>query len=209
MIRTSPRLSRRICLLLAGVLILASALALAACRSIVDPNGGDPTPAPAGPFPNEKQKQAILDIAEAFQESGDLWDEQNVLSMTKIEAYVYWLYNDELTADDSGFASIPAEQSDKRLGAYFGVEPVLRTGKRSDVSQDYYYSGSSYYVRVKPSAVTSSELTSLTEDADGGYTAKVELRDGSGVLAELIMTLRPNDDGESVRIYSAERLDGR
>lgn len=173
---------------------------LTACREKT-PAGDD------GVFPNESQTAAIMSIAEAFYEYGEDYDQQSALPISKVEQFIAYLFNDELTADESGFSAISADEADVRVKAYFDISPVLRTYKRSGVMQELYFQNNKYFIRVRPSAAEKTEIVSTNELEGGDYEVRVNVNGTDGGSAQLRFVFRPTQNG--VLVMSCERFDGK
>ncbi|MBQ5487573.1 MAG: hypothetical protein IIT70_01790 [Clostridia bacterium] len=151
----------------------------------------------------DEQIESIKQIAEAFFECGVEVDSESALPVTQMEAFVYYLYNDELTADASGFGSVPVDESDARIHSYFGFKPVLRTHKNNS-DQDFYYKNNYYYVRVGNSAADEIKLLSAEKADDGRIKASVDLK---GEDAAAILNFVFEQVGSDLRVIECTRLD--
>ena len=198
-IRTLPAV------LLAACFII-TALAFAGCGG---KNGGaTPAPVPGGSSElTDAQLKDVFAIAEAFLESGASMNSSSGIALSEIEKYVYHIYNGELEADGSGFAQVPAEEADARLMRYFGIAPMLRTGKRVGYTQGYYFENSSYFVRTNAPAAVNSELISCEKNDQGLYLAKVRSAKADGSVTEFSLTLSFAEEGHI--LMGCDRLEGR
>ena len=151
----------------------------------------------------DEQLASINKIAEAFFECGIEVDSESALPVSQIESFVNYLYNDELTAGENGYGSVPADDADARLYSYFGFKPVLRTRKNNS-DQDFYFQNDNYYVRVRQSAAGEIKLLSAEKTDDGKLTASVELK---GEDAAAVLNFVFEQAGNDLRVIECTRLD--
>ncbi|MBR3299566.1 MAG: hypothetical protein IKI64_10285 [Clostridia bacterium] len=152
---------------------------------------------------NEAQRSSILDLAEAFIECGLSYNADNALSISEIEKFIYYLYNDEFTGSDA-YSSIDASEALARIKMYFGIENILHTHKRGE-GQPFYYSDGKYYVSHKDGVVESFTIVSAEKDEDDHQTVKIDAacKDGTRVVLEMCFRI----EGDDTRILTCTRYD--
>lgn len=182
-----------------ALLFMAALFAAPACKK---PQQGEENTE----FPNEKQTANIIAIAEAFYEYGEEYGPEHALSFSELEKFVWYLYNGELTADASGFGSVPADEADARLRSFFGLSPVLRTYQRQDAEQNYYYKNDRYYIRVSGPSYERGGITSAVKNEDGTYSVRVSLFSDKGF--ETVLDFIFNVEGDDTRVVSVTRFEG-
>ena len=155
----------------------------------------------------KKQADNLLAAAEAFYESGVIWDEDTPLAITKNEEFVYYLYNGELTATEGAYAAVPAQEADARIEGLLGEKPALRTHKRAGQEQDYYFMDDNYYVRVNSPASSETKVLSCEKSEEGVYTARISLTGADGRVTELELTFSLHDD--QVKVSTCRRFEDR
>ncbi|MBR5947984.1 MAG: hypothetical protein IKZ82_04975 [Clostridia bacterium] len=190
---------RRIAALLLCVSALFSLFLLSACRNDEEKNKPDESSALS-----EAQRANILAISEAFIESGKIYSSEYALSIKEIEEFVYYLYNDELTPDVEGYASIPGSEAAERLKMYFGISSILHT-QRNSTDQNFYYHNEKYFVKTNPSVVKSCEIVSAEQNESGNYLVKVHAIGENDARVELDFVFKL--DGDNTLVLSCSRYD--
>lgn len=152
---------------------------------------------------NEAQRSSILDLAEAFIECGLSYNADNALSISEIEKFIYYLYDDEFTGTDA-YSSIDASEALARIKMYFGIDNILRTHKKGE-GQLFYYSDGKYYVSHKDGVVESFTIVSAEKDEDDHQTVKIDAacKDGTRVVLEMCFRI----EGDDTRILTCTRYD--
>ncbi|GEM_PF-3487707 len=140
----------------------------------------------------ESQKKTILDAAEAFAEAQEA-EGLDMESMTigDFEKFVYYLYNGELTADESGFGTVASADADARIQSLFGVTKLRHTPRRQGFIQNFYCEGDDYFVRVnEPFGETAVTGAEWTEDGHAKITVSVSTPDGVVISLEFSAELK-------------------
>ena len=147
---------RRIIAAVVLAAVLAGAFVLTACKKQPqqDPADAQKEPGKAGENValTEAQKSAVLTAAEAFYESGLVYDERNPLSISRIEQFVYYIYNGELTAGEDGYGSVALDEAENRIMTLFGipvVPPVWTIMRQASFSYAASTSGAPLPVAMK------------------------------------------------------------
>ena len=178
--------------------ILLAALMFAACSG-----GGK-----SKELLTEAQKANVIAAAEALFESGAVIDDENPLQLNDIDRFVYYIYNGELTAEEGkSYASVPEDEALRRIGAIFGAEMVLKTGRKAGTFQTYFAEDGKYWVLTNEPAAKEITIVSVAEGEDGTLTAKVSLtaEDGTKTMLELGLAIV----GEDARVISCKRYEER
>lgn len=199
---------RRIIAAVVLATVLAGAFVLTACKKQPqqDPADAQKEPGKAGENValTEAQKSAVLTAAEAFYETGLVYDERNPLSISRIEQFVYYIYNGELTAGEDGYGSVALDEAENRIMTLFGIKKLLHTKKNADPAQKYYCEGDRYYVRVnEPAAECSIASSEWDENGNAKITVAVKGADGVGAVLEFTAHLA---DGK-LTLNSCKRYD--
>lgn len=150
-----------------------------------------------------KQSEKLLNIAEAFYESGENFNNTEAIGNRQLEYFMYYYYNDELEAQDDGYASLPVADADALVTGVFGFAPTLRSAQSSG-ERPFYFEDGKYYFEVKSSDVVSSSINSVSLDDDGNTVAVIALTDASGVEYQLRIVFVMN--GEDMQIISCSKF---
>lgn len=148
----------------------------------------------------------IENVAEAFYESGITFDEETPIEFSEIESFLYYLYNDELTASENGYALLSETDADRTCIEIFSVAPKLRY--RFDFEDDvlFYYKNKNYFIKPNESAAKSIDVKSvLEEDEDGRFTATVDIEGADGSMVAFQISF---SDGENnIRVFECVRFE--
>ncbi|MCH5278658.1 MAG: hypothetical protein J1E60_02600 [Christensenellaceae bacterium] len=141
---------------------------------------------------NDTQSAQLINVAEAFYECGLEFSSDDVINTNQLEMFVYYLYNDELTAGENGFGRVSFDEADAMVESIFGMGPAIHKNYSTDGSSPLYSIGQNYYVKVEPSNFVSSEIEDVTLDDDGHYRAAVNFTDSEGMTTQLRMVFDVN-----------------
>ncbi len=207
--RSMKKMISAFALLLAAVMLLGAA-SFTSCGKKTDDdklieNQKDPGAAGEKIELTQNQKKAVFDAAEAFAEAHDEEDlDLETMQISEFEKFIYYLYNDELTAGENGYGKVTAEDADARLQSLFGTKTLRHTPKRPGMIQDFYCEDDNYFVRVKEKyAECKLGGAEWTDDGLARIVVSAETVKGVTVSFEFTAELR---DGE-LTIRNCKRYD--